>query len=139
MVVPRMPCPNLQRLAIEGSEAQYGFYEAIDYTPSLVRRADRLSLVIGPFMAHHQGMTLLSLAYVLLDRPMQRRFEADPQFQATMRGSESSRSNRVSRPHIRGFRAPYGFQSCGSAVSCFLQTPIRRALKCSCSPTAGTT
>ena len=29
-------------------------------------------------MAHHEGMSLLSLAYVLLDRPMQRRFEADP-------------------------------------------------------------
>ena len=27
-------------------------------------------------MAHHQGMTLLSLAYVLRDRPMQRRFDS---------------------------------------------------------------
>jgi hypothetical protein len=34
-------------------------------------------------MAHHQGMSLLSLAYLLLDRPMQRRFESDPSFQAT--------------------------------------------------------
>ena len=34
-------------------------------------------------MAHHQGMSLLSLAYVLLDRPMQKCFEADPAFQAT--------------------------------------------------------
>ena len=49
-----------------------------------VCRADRHTAVIRSFMAHHQGMTLLSLAYVLLDRPMQRRFEADPQFQATM-------------------------------------------------------
>jgi hypothetical protein len=35
-------------------------------------------------MAHHQGMSLLSLAYVLLDRPMQRRFQSEPLFQATM-------------------------------------------------------
>ena len=35
-------------------------------------------------MAHHQGMSLLSLAYVLLDCPMQRRFESEPLFQATM-------------------------------------------------------
>jgi cyclic beta-1,2-glucan synthetase len=35
-------------------------------------------------MAHHQGMSLLALAYLLLDRPMQRRFESDPLFQATM-------------------------------------------------------
>ena len=34
-------------------------------------------------MAHHQGMSLLSFAYVLLDRPMQARFEAYPPFQAT--------------------------------------------------------
>ena len=35
-------------------------------------------------MAHHQGMSLLSLAYLILDRPMQKRFESDPMFQATM-------------------------------------------------------
>src|SRR6266478_6068102 len=35
-------------------------------------------------MAHHQGMSLLSLAHLLLGRPMQRRFESDPLFQATM-------------------------------------------------------
>ncbi len=35
-------------------------------------------------MAHHQGMSLLSLAYFLLAQPMQKRFEADPLFQATL-------------------------------------------------------
>jgi len=35
-------------------------------------------------MAHHQGMSLLPLAYLLLDRPMQKRFESDPLFQATV-------------------------------------------------------
>ena len=35
-------------------------------------------------MAHHQGMSLLSLAYLLLDRPMQKRFVSDPLFQATL-------------------------------------------------------
>ena len=35
-------------------------------------------------MAHHQGMSFLSLAYLLLDRPMQKRFEADSKFQAIM-------------------------------------------------------
>ena len=35
-------------------------------------------------MAHHQGMSFLSLASVLLDRQMQKRFESDPEFQATM-------------------------------------------------------
>ena len=34
-------------------------------------------------MAHHQGMSLLALAYILLDRPMQQRFESDPLFRST--------------------------------------------------------
>jgi cellobiose phosphorylase len=83
MVAPEEACLNLQRLSAEGFEARYGLYEAIDYTPSRQRRSQS-STVVRSFMAHHQGMSLLSLAYLLLDRPMQKRFESDPLFQATM-------------------------------------------------------
>ena len=83
MVAPEEACLNLQRLAAEGVEGQFGFYEAIDYTPSRLPRGQS-SAVVRSFMAHHQGMSLLSLAYLLLDRPMQKRFESDPLFQATM-------------------------------------------------------
>ena len=72
-----------ERLADEGLAGPYGFYEAIDYTPARVPRG-RSSAVVRSFMAHHQGMSLLALAYLLLDQPMQRRFEADPQLQATL-------------------------------------------------------
>ena len=82
MVAPEEACLNLQRLAAEGLEGKYGFYEAIDYTPSRLPRGQS-SVVVRSFMAHHQGMSLLSLAYLLLDRPMQKRFESDPMFQAT--------------------------------------------------------
>ena len=44
--------------------------------------AERRSVTVRQFMAHHQGMSLLALAYVLLDKPMQRRFEADPMLRA---------------------------------------------------------
>ena len=83
MVAPEAACANLQRLAAEGIAGKFGFYEAIDYTPSRLRRGETRA-VVRSFMAHHQGMSLLSLAYLLLDRPMQRRFESDPLFQATM-------------------------------------------------------
>ena len=46
--------------------------------------AGQSNAVVRSFMAHHQGMSFLSLAYLLLDRPMQKRFESDPSFQATM-------------------------------------------------------
>jgi cyclic beta-1,2-glucan synthetase len=83
MVAPEQACLNLERLALEGSDARYGFYEAIDYTPSRLPRGQTCA-VVRSFMAHHQGMTLVSLAHVLLDRPMQQRFAANPLFQATM-------------------------------------------------------
>jgi cyclic beta-1,2-glucan synthetase len=83
MVAPEAACSNLEQLATEGVAGDYGFYEAIDYTPSRLRRGETRA-VIRSFMAHHQGMSLLSLAYLLLGRPMQRRFESDPLFQATM-------------------------------------------------------
>ncbi|MFO8155227.1 MAG: glucoamylase family protein, partial [Thiohalospira sp.] len=82
MVQPEEACLNLQRLAAEGLEGGYGFYEAVDYTPSRLPRG-KSSAVVRSFMAHHEGMSLLSLAYLLLDRPMQRRFESEPMFQAT--------------------------------------------------------
>ena len=56
-------------------------YEAIDYTPSRLPRGTT-SVNVRQFMAHHEGMSLLALAYLLLDRPMQRRFEADPMLRA---------------------------------------------------------
>ncbi len=83
MVAPDQACTNLQRLVEEGAEGRFGMFEAIDYTPSRLPRGQTQAL-IRSYMAHHQGMSLLSLAYVLLDRPMQKRFESDPLFQATL-------------------------------------------------------
>jgi cyclic beta-1,2-glucan synthetase len=82
MVLPEEACSNLERLAAEGFEGQYGFYDAIDYTPSRLPRGQS-NAAVRLFMAHHEGMSLLSLAYLLLDRPMQKRFASDPSFQAT--------------------------------------------------------
>ena len=81
MVAPAAACANLERLAAEGRQGRYGFYEAIDYTPARVPHG-QTSVVVFSFMAHHQGMSLLSLAYMLLDQPMQQRFDTDPQFRA---------------------------------------------------------
>ncbi|MGB5202123.1 MAG: glucoamylase family protein, partial [Sedimenticolaceae bacterium] len=83
MVAPEAACLNLQRLSAAGAEGQFGFFEAIDYTPARQRRGESHALVRS-YMAHHQGMSLLALAHLLLDRPMQKRFASDPLFQATL-------------------------------------------------------
>src|SRR3970040_3115462 len=75
-------CRTLRRLAHEGFAGKYGFFEAIDYTPSRQRRGQS-NAVVRAFLSHHEGMSLLSLAHLLLDRPMQKRFESDPRFPAT--------------------------------------------------------
>jgi cellobiose phosphorylase len=83
MVAPEAACLNLQRLAREGLAGRFGLHEAIDYTPARVPRG-QTSAVVRSFMAHHQGMILLSVGHALLGRPMQRRFEADARFKATL-------------------------------------------------------
>ena len=83
MVMPEEACDNLERLAGEGFLGEYGFYEAIDYTSVRLPRGQSRA-IIRSFMAHHEGMSFLSLAYVLLDRQMQKRFESNPVFQATL-------------------------------------------------------
>ncbi len=83
MIEPGAACANLERLAACGLEGRFGFYEAVDFTPSRVERGNS-SAVVRSFMAHHQGMHLLSFAHPILDRPMQRRFESDPQFKSAL-------------------------------------------------------
>ena len=81
MVAPEPACRNLELLSESGHTGKYGFFEAIDYTPSRMPRGV-LSVTIRQFMAHHEGMSLLSLSYLLLGKPMQRRFNADPMLRA---------------------------------------------------------
>ncbi|MGA8005746.1 MAG: glucoamylase family protein, partial [Burkholderiales bacterium] len=83
MVAPEEACLNLQRLAADGLIGKLGLFEAIDYTPTRQRRG-QASAVVHAYMAHHQGMSLLALAYLVLERPMQCRFESEPRFQAIM-------------------------------------------------------
>jgi len=83
MVDPAAACSNLERLAASGFVGRFGFYEAIDYT---LERAplDQKHVVVRSFMAHHLGMTLLSLDNVLRDNAMQGRFQADAALRATL-------------------------------------------------------
>ncbi len=90
IVEPRAALRNLRRLADEGRSGTFGYYEAIDYTNASPGDPDppasdgpASGTLVRAFMAHHQGMTLVSLANVLLDDVMVRRFHADPRVQAT--------------------------------------------------------
>ncbi len=92
MVDPVLACENLQQLVKMGAYTSYGFYEAIDYTPTRLMKGQSMALVRS-FMAHHQGMAFLALASELLGQPMQRRFLKDPRLKAI----ESLLQERVPR------------------------------------------
>jgi cellobiose phosphorylase len=82
-IAPQATCQNLERLVAEGLAGRFGLHEAIDYTPARLPRGQS-SAVVRSFMAHHQGMILLAIVQMLLGRPMQKRFESDPRFKATL-------------------------------------------------------
>jgi cyclic beta-1,2-glucan glucanotransferase len=73
---------NFAELARAGGLGPYGFYEALDYTRSRLPEGAHVA-VIHTYMAHHQGMTIVALANVLLDGRMRERFHAQPMVQAT--------------------------------------------------------
>jgi cyclic beta-1,2-glucan synthetase len=81
MVDPHAAAGNLLRLADAGGRGRYGFYDALDYTPVRLPQGENVA-VVRTFMAHHQGMTIVSLGNVLLDGSMRARFHAEPIVQA---------------------------------------------------------
>ncbi|MDP2283999.1 MAG: glucoamylase family protein, partial [Pseudohongiella sp.] len=83
MIAPQEACENLQRLTAAGCEGRFGFFEAVDYTPARLSRGQDF-YIVRSFMSHHLGMSLLAIAHLLLNQPMQRRFTSDPGFQATL-------------------------------------------------------
>ena len=86
MLVPVQSARNLRRLSALGLEGDYGFFDAIDYTDRAhgAGFADvRHPVIVRTYMAHHQGMTLVALANVLLGDAMVTRFHLDPRVQAS--------------------------------------------------------
>ncbi len=64
-VAPHRAAANLRRLELARARGRYGFIEAMDYSPSRQSGAEGV-VRVGTFMAHHQGMTIVSLANLLL-------------------------------------------------------------------------
>ncbi len=82
MVSPAEAARNFRRLAQAGARGRYGYYEAVDYTASRVPEGSKRA-VVRAYMAHHQGMTIVALANVLLDGLFRSRFHAEPMIAAT--------------------------------------------------------
>ena len=79
--VPKEEIENLKRIEREGMYDKYGFYESIDYTPERVEKG-QTSSVVKTYMAHHQGLILLSINNLLNNEILQKRFMTNPEIEA---------------------------------------------------------
>jgi cyclic beta-1,2-glucan synthetase len=79
----RASLENLRRMANEGWFSTYGFYEAADFTASRESRWRHSHEVVRCWMAHHQGMSLLSMVNFLADGIVQDWFHSHPRVQST--------------------------------------------------------
>lgn len=68
---------NLRGLSAYGVEGLWGYYEAIDFTPSRLDKDSRYH-VVKSYMAHHQGMSLAALNNLFNANILQERFHSDP-------------------------------------------------------------
>ncbi len=101
LVNPAAAADNFKRLAANGLDGRFGYYEALDYRPrarDIDAAPDEAAppAVVRAFFAHHQGMSLIALANVLCDDAFVRRFHADPRIEA----SELLLQERVPREAI---------------------------------------
>ena len=99
MVDPHAAVRNFERLTRAGARGRYGFYEALDYTPTRVPKGKRTALVRA-FMAHHQGMSIVAIANALLGSQMRSRFHAETMIRATelLLQERTPRDVEVTRP-----------------------------------------
>ncbi|MBQ9975904.1 MAG: DUF3131 domain-containing protein [Clostridia bacterium] len=78
---PKMCVENLERLRALGLWGEFGFYEAVDFSPS---RTGGGFAPVKSYMAHHVGMSIIASANLLLDGIFRRRFMRDPEMNASV-------------------------------------------------------
>jgi cyclic beta-1,2-glucan synthetase len=106
MVDPRAAAENYARLAEAGGCGKFGFYEALDYTPSRLPEGASV-VIVRTYMVHHQGMTLVAIGNTLHDGAMCARFHAEPIVKATelLLQERTPRDVSVTRPRTEEVNA----------------------------------
>ncbi len=80
-VTPHLSVANFARMEELTPRARYGFIEALDFSPGRQTATEGFTRV-DTFMAHHQGMSIVAIANVLLDGTPRRWGMANPHIEA---------------------------------------------------------
>jgi len=94
---------NLRRMAKKGWCGRYGFYEAVDFGSGQKGPWRHNYEIVRCWMAHHQGMSLLSVANLLFGGIVQYWFHSSPRVQAT-----ELLLHEKPVAHVRPIRTGYG-------------------------------
>ncbi|WP_296443712.1 GH36-type glycosyl hydrolase domain-containing protein [Rhodoferax sp. UBA5149] len=70
-IAPHLAVGNFAALEKLAARARYGFIEALDFSPAR-QSGGEVFTPVSTFMSHHQGMSIVALANVLLGGPAQR-------------------------------------------------------------------
>ncbi|WP_099867341.1 GH36-type glycosyl hydrolase domain-containing protein [Pararhizobium haloflavum] len=78
---PRDAVANLTKLRALGALGRYGYYDAVDFTPSRVPEKQTYA-VVRNYMAHHHGMSIAAIANVVFSGRLRDLFHSDPVIEA---------------------------------------------------------
>jgi cyclic beta-1,2-glucan synthetase len=101
MIDPAAALGNYAGLARLGARGRYGYYEALDFTGRRLPEGSSYEIVRS-YMAHHQGMTIVAIANVVLDGLMRDRFHDEPLAKATELLLEERAPEHVPTSTVRG-------------------------------------
>ena len=76
--IPKETIQNLKTMESMGMYDKFGYYESVDYTPSRARNKKKYA-VVKTYMAHHQGLILLSINNLINEDILQKRFFENPE------------------------------------------------------------
>ena len=76
MVDAKASMRNLEELEHSGGYGLYGFFDAVDFTPSRLEKSEKQK-VVKSYMVHHHGMGLLAIENTLNNRVIHDYFHAD--------------------------------------------------------------
>ena len=78
---PKEAIENLRQIQSQDMYNQYGFYESLDYTMDRLEYG-KINEPVKTYMAHHQGLILLSINNLLNNDILIKRFNLNPEIQA---------------------------------------------------------
>ncbi len=101
MIDPVEAIRNFRALREAGADGHYGYFEALDYTASRLPPGSAMAIV-QMYMAHHQGMMIVSIANVLNIGAMRARFHDEPVVRASelLMQERTPRDVAVARPRV---------------------------------------